>query len=150
MKKPILAYIPAAQENSKVYLAEPFGSHMDFERASVAKRVNRDGIIEEVTSDVPRLDWLNSNCPSLLIEPQRTNLQVYSEQFDNAAWSKTNSTIEANSIISPNGELTADKLVDTTTSAAKYIQDVASGLSTSSEATFSIFLKQSKCQGKIL
>ena len=98
----------------------------------------------ETFTDVPRLDWLNSNCPSLLLEPQRTNLQVYSEQFDNAAWGKSNSTIEANTIISPNGELSADKLVDTTTSAAKYIQDVASGLSTSSKATFSIFLKQSE------
>ena len=98
----------------------------------------------ETFTDVPRLDWLNSNCPSLLLESQRTNLQVYSEQFDNSAWSKSNSTIETNSIISPNGELSADKLVDTTTSAAKYIQDIAYSLSTSSDATFSIFLKQSE------
>ena len=146
MSKPILALIPSGYKTSKVYsiLPNDASGDFDFSRASVGTRVRKDGLIEEVADNVPRLDWLNSDCQSLKLEPQRTNLQVYSEQFDNSAWTKANSTIEANSIISPNGELSADKLVDTTTSASKYIQDVASGLSTSSEATFSIFLKQSE------
>ena len=98
----------------------------------------------ETFTDVPRLDWLNSNCPSLLLEPQRTNLQVYSEQFDNSAWSKANSTIEANSIISPNGELSADKLIANTVNTSHYVQGTVSGLSTSTEATFSVFVKKSE------
>jgi hypothetical protein len=37
------------------------------------------------------------------------NLVTYSEQFDNAAWTKTNSTITANATTAPDGTLTADK-----------------------------------------
>lgn len=64
--------------------------------------------------DVPRLNYQNGGggCPSLLLEPQRTNLVTYSEQFENAAWTKTQSSITSNSIIAPDGNLSADKLVE--------------------------------------
>jgi hypothetical protein len=55
-------------------------------RATTATRVNSAGLIESVANNVPRLDYLNASCPSLLLEPQRTNLQVYSEDFSNPAW----------------------------------------------------------------
>ena len=60
-------------------------------------------------SGLPRLDY-SGGCPSLLLEPQRTNLFTYSEQFDNAAWTKsaTATTITANSTISPSGYQDAD------------------------------------------
>jgi hypothetical protein len=44
-------------------------------------------------SGLPRLDYLNSTCPRLLLEPQRTNVVTFSEQFDNAGWTKTNVTL---------------------------------------------------------
>lgn len=47
----------------------------------------------------------------VLIEEQRTNLLPYSEQFDNAAWTKSRATVTANAVISPDGTTTADKLV---------------------------------------
>jgi hypothetical protein len=49
-----------------------------------------------MTADVPRLDYLGSSCPSLLLEPQRTNIALYSEQFTNAVWidQTSNTTIE--------------------------------------------------------
>jgi microcompartment protein CcmK/EutM len=50
----------------------------------------------------------------LLLEPQRTNLVTYSEQFNNAAWlngqNSGAATITANQIISPDGYLDADKI----------------------------------------
>jgi hypothetical protein len=51
------------------------------------------------------------SCPALLLEPQRTNLALYSEQFDNAAWGKNAATITANTTNAPNGTTTADSLV---------------------------------------
>jgi|DEB0MinimDraft_10_1074344.scaffolds.fasta_scaffold10503_2 hypothetical protein len=59
------------------------------------------GILE----DMPRLDYSGgATCPSLLLEPQRSNLALYSEQFDNAYWGKTaGTTITANTTISPDG-----------------------------------------------
>ena len=40
----------------------------------------------ETFTDVPRLDWLNSNCPSLLLEPQRTNSILQSNDPSGANW----------------------------------------------------------------
>ena len=52
----------------------------------------------------------------LEIEESRTNLLTYSEQFDDASWTKANSTITANTIVAPDGALTCDKLVADATS----------------------------------
>jgi hypothetical protein len=65
-------------------------------------------------SGLPRLDYLGSTCPRLLLEPQRTNLALYSEQFDNAAWTKSNATVTANTSVSPDGYTNADTVVITT------------------------------------
>ena len=45
----------------------------------------------------------------LLIEEQRTNLFIESEDFASSAWQKTGSTVEANAIIAPDGTLTGTK-----------------------------------------
>jgi hypothetical protein len=61
-------------------------------------------------ANVPRLDYLNSTCPRLLLEPQRTNLFTYSEQLDNAAWLSAGGTTTANTAVSPSGYQDADTL----------------------------------------
>lgn len=40
------------------------------------------------------------------------NLLTYSEQFDNAAWTKTNASISADAVAAPDSRTTADKLVE--------------------------------------
>ena len=67
-------------------------------------------------ANVPRLDYLNSTCPRLLLEPQRSNLITYSEQIDNAAWVKSNASVTANQTTSPSGYVDADKLVENSSS----------------------------------
>jgi hypothetical protein len=42
----------------------------------------------------------------------RTNVALRSEEFDNAAWTKSNCTITANAIAAPDGTTTADKLIE--------------------------------------
>ena len=59
----------------------------------------------------------------ILIEEQRVNVVLYSEQFDNAAWSKANATITANATTSPDGTANADKLVETATTGLHYAAD---------------------------
>lgn len=49
-----------------------------------------------------------------LIQYAPHNLLTYSEQFDNAYWTKDGATITSNSITAPNGTTTADKLVENT------------------------------------
>ena len=65
--------------------------------------------------NIPRIDYTNGSCPSLLVEPQRTNLQLNSEDFSNASWTKTLSAVVANQVASPSGNIDADKLNETAT-----------------------------------
>ena len=58
--------------------------------------------------NVPRIDYSNGSCPSILVEPQRTNLLIRSEEFEDANWIKTNTTITSNTTISPSGNINAD------------------------------------------
>ena len=69
-------------------------------------------------SGVARFDHNPTTFESLglEIEESRTNLLTYSEQFDDASWTKANSTITANTIVAPDGALTGDKLVADATS----------------------------------
>ena len=89
-------------------------------------------------SGLPRLDYLNSTCPRLLLEPQRTNLLQYSEQFDNAYWQKDPSaSVVANAAISPDGYQNADRLNFAASGNAVY----RAGFSLSGAHRFSIYLK---------
>jgi hypothetical protein len=65
-------------------------------------------------ANLPRLDYLNSTCPNLLLEPQRSNIALYSEQFNNSAWSTSNVTVTANNATSPDGYINADAIVENT------------------------------------
>ena len=69
----------------------------DFSRASKATRVNKDGLIEEVGSGQPRVDYLNNTKGALKLEPSRTNLITYSEDFPRTYWTKSGATIQGNS-----------------------------------------------------
>jgi hypothetical protein len=120
MENPKLALIPSGYKSGKVYSILPTDGvgDFDYERNGYASRVRKDGLIEELTvDDTPRLDWLNSDCPSLLLEPQRTNNLRYSEDLTNAVWSRLsagtgiNPVVTANYSLSPSGEQNADRIV---------------------------------------
>jgi hypothetical protein len=99
----------------------------------------------ETRLNIPRLDYSNGTCPSLLVEPQRTNLALWSSSFDNAAWSKSNVTITANDTISPSGIQDAD-LCSFTSSSNSLILSASN--SATSTYTISVFAK--KGTGNIL
>ena len=62
-----------------------------------------------ITDNVPRLDYTDSSCPALLLEPQRTNLAALSEYFK--GWShKPNTTTTSNYTTSPEGLKNATRL----------------------------------------
>jgi hypothetical protein len=54
----------------------------------------------------------------LLIEEQRVNLVLYSEQFDNAGWTKLNGSVTANTTTSPDGTTNADAFIENTAASA--------------------------------
>jgi hypothetical protein len=138
-----LVVVPSGVKAQKVYAQKPMTTdgQLTFSRASTATRVNASGLIEEVASNVPRLDYLGSSCPRLLLEPQRTNLNPYSEQFDNAEWEKTNTTITANATTSPDGYTNADALFETTTNDWHRLYDNGISVTSGTAYTCSLFVK---------
>ena len=79
-----LLNIPSGYEAGTLFSQKPTDGAGDFTFTRVgdtATRVNSAGLIETVLADVPRLDYSGGGCPALLLEPQRTNLVEYSEEF---------------------------------------------------------------------
>jgi hypothetical protein len=83
--------------------------------------------------NIPRIDY-SSGTASLLVEPQRTNLLLRSEEFDNAYWVKQEINVTANATTAPNGTLTADSVIPTTNTGTHqiYRSAVTSGIHTMS------------------
>lgn len=95
-------------------------------------------------SGVPRFDHNPTTDESLglLIEESRTNLVTYSEQFDNAAWTKTGASVTANTAVSPDGTVTADSLIEDATLNAHRVSQTIS-VTSGVTYTISVFAKAS-------
>jgi hypothetical protein len=145
---PSLALIPSGYKASKVYSVLPTDGtgDFDFTRSGNATRVNSEGLIELVSSNVPRLnypliDGVVQGCPSLLLEPQRINLLPYSEDFSNAEWIKGSVLTPISGFVSPKGDLSAFKLVEDSSNSIHRIYDIIP-ISNGVTYTQSIFAKK--------
>lgn len=144
-----LVLTPNAGKTSKLYSIIPSNGNGDMTvvRATTATRVNSSGLIESVVANVPRLNY-DGSCPSILVEPQRTNLVPYSEMFADSSWIKTNSaTVTANVDISPAGTLTADRL--TAGATLSQIQNGTTAVVLGSIYTVSIWIKRISGTGQV-
>jgi hypothetical protein len=95
--------------------------------------------------NVPRLTYQNGGggCPSLLLEKQSTNLNLYSEDFSNAVYTLDGITVTANATTSPDGTQNADKLVANAVSGDKFAYQVIT-TSLGSVYTASAYFKASE------
>lgn len=95
-----------------------------------------------VSATCPRFDYhpTSLRCLGLLVEEQRTNVLLRSEEFDNASWTKTRSSITANATTSPAGTTTADKLVEDTTATNTHLT-VQNVTTTAAAWTVSVYAK---------
>jgi hypothetical protein len=91
--------------------------------------------------NVPRIDYSNGSCPSILVEPQRTNLLIRSEEFEDASWVKDNSSILTNTAISPSNVLNADTYIGNGLNLQHFIYQ---NLSVTSGITYSISIYAKK------
>ena len=84
------------------------------------------GIVKYLSAGT--LTWENGG---LRHEGPDTNLQLYSEQFDNGVWIPVNAGVTPNTTTAPDGALTADSLIPTATNALhgqSQVSDVVSGV----------------------
>jgi hypothetical protein len=91
----------------------------------------------------PRFDYdpVTLAPKGILIEEQRTNLLLRSEEFDNAAWTKLRATVTANATTSPDGTADAEKLVEDTTASDTHFVLQTATVSASTAYTYSVLLK---------
>ena len=78
-----------------------------------------------------------------MLEPLRANSFLNSEDFNNTTWTKTNSTITADSVISPSGIQNADTFTGNGTSGAHSINNTtAIAVTSSSYYSYSVYCKK--------
>jgi hypothetical protein len=88
-----------------------------FTRTTSGTRTNSDGLIEVVPANSPRFDFdpVTGESLGLLVEEQRTNLLLRSEEFNISPWggitTGSSASISVDSTTSPNGTITADTFV---------------------------------------
>jgi hypothetical protein len=87
---------------------------------------------------MPRIDYTNGTCPSLLVEPQRTNIILNSQNFAAASWTPVATTITANAGISPDGTNNANKFIPSTLATSHYIAQL---FTSSTSGSISIYAK---------
>jgi hypothetical protein len=114
----------------------------DFTRSSSATRVNKDGLIEVVGSNKPRVDYLNNADGHLLLEPSRTNEVINSSFYPNTYWGTQSSTITLSSNSSaPNGDSEVAKLTIDATGTFRGLRKTGPSAWNSKTITLSTFVK---------
>ena len=113
-------------------------------RASTGTYFDNAGVLRTAPVNQPRLNynlvgsaWTQ---PAVLIEPARTNILLYSQDFDNAAWPKI-ATVTANTTTAPDGTTTGDSMAVTATVSYIYADAGAGSNVAVGTYTFSCYVK---------
>ena len=120
-------------------------SRITFTRASSATYYDAQGTLQTAASGVPRFDHdpVTVESLGLLIEEQRTNQLLRSQEFDDAYWVKADATITANTIVAPDGTLTGDALVSSINGGSNTcFVSKPTGVAASTNYTYSVFIKK--------
>lgn len=125
-----------ADSSTVLYLQVTAGTTVTIDNVSV----------KEVLGDRARLNYeieggLVNTKPSLLLEPQSTNIVTYSEDFSQSYWTKSNTTINVNQSTSPDGTLNADSIVSSTTNSVHFLRHTFVAVSANTPHTYSFFIK---------
>ena len=112
--------LPMLHDRDRVNIVEPGRLHpaVSFARASTATYMGPAGTLLTAAVNAPRYEYDSAgNYLGLLIEDARTNLLKYSNDFTNAAWSKSAGGTGSAPVITPNygtapdGSMTAARVV---------------------------------------
>jgi hypothetical protein len=122
----------------------PIDSRVTFTRASTATFVGSDGLIQTAAINTPRFDYdpVTLAAKGLLIEEQRTNVSLQSEDLTAVVWAKAGSSATANTATSPTGSTTADRWQPTasgSTLSSRLLQSII--VSSATVYTASAFVK---------
>ena len=89
-------------------------------------------------ANLPRLDYTDSTCPKLLLEPQRTNAFLYSNQPEGTGWDRINCTFQTG-FAGPDGYNSARKVTATSNDSVLYYQNTS--VTSGTSYTASVYVK---------
>lgn len=98
-----------------------------------------NGYLREVAPNTIARQWRNGVCQGALIEEERTNLLLWSEDFTNAVWSKSGVMISNDAAVGPDGTMSADKIIPDATGGRYVVQAVE--VADNTTCIFSVFAK---------
>ncbi len=125
-----------------VSVKEALNADFNFSRNSSATRVGSNGLIQDVASNLPRIDY-TGGVGSWKFEPQRTNLISYSQDII-TGWSTIRVTVQNNQTISPDGVLNAALSTVTSDSGSHASFETLNGVVTAGNNYYiSCFVKKS-------
>jgi len=101
------------------------------------------GLAADISADGVNTGLVNASnfvaSSSSVLRGGATNLLTYSEDLSNASWIKRNTTATANSIVAPNGTLTASRLI--LSAAVNYHDIYINATTTSTNNTLTVYVK---------
>ena len=117
-----------------------------FARADTTARatyIDASGYVKTVTTaGAARFDYTGGVAKGLLIEASATNLFSYSEDFSHGSWLKSNATASTNATTAPDGNATADYMLETAGTSTRFFAKDSGSPGTSTEIrTFSVYVK---------
>jgi hypothetical protein len=100
-------------------------------------------VLLTAASGIPRFDHnpISRESLGLLIEEQRTNLIIRSEEFNNGNWLKSGITVTANQIVAPDGALTGDLISSTSSAGYVYPNTALFASAGGNTYTYSVYAK---------
>lgn len=119
------------------YYGETLANALSVSRASTGYAQTAAGVLVPFANNVPRITDLG-----LLVEEGRTNLHLRSQEFDNAAWTKTAVTLTADDAVAPDGTQTADKILETNTTTSAILNALALTVVSASTYTITRYIKR--------
>jgi len=122
---------------------------VDFTRSTGGGRIGPDGKYEWVGADVPRItyDPVTGECLGLLVEEQRTNKILRSQDFSNVYWTKAgDAVVSASQFAAPDGSMTAQKITGSSAGLGHVVRDANIAASGN---TKSIYIRSTSGSGTI-
>lgn len=119
-----------------------------FTRTSGATYMGRDGLIKVSPTNSARFDHRYNPTTGeveslgLLVEEQRANLVVRSEEFQ-TTWIQFRATVNSNASVAPNGQIAADTIVEDSTPDSHGVLQTINGLINSTTYSASCYFKAS-------
>jgi len=115
-------------------------------RSTIGTYFDSTGIMQTAAIDAVRVNYdpYTKEFLGVLIENAATNLVFQSQDFDNASWSKTRTTVTANATTAPDSTATAEKLIEDTSVTTSHFISQNQTLTANLFYTMSVYAKASE------